>query len=144
MAETNENTTNATVTNLRPGHLYQFEVYALNKEGESIPTRTMDPIRAENPYSEGFQILYFLSGEFLFFLDAGPPSPPKDAAIVDFDHQSVTLRWTKPTDDGGRPITHYIIQKKDQFGGWFDALVTDNANCSATIDELEVGQSDQI
>jgi len=43
----------------------------------------------------------------------------------------------EPTQDGGRPITHYIIQKKDRFGGWFDALVTDDANCTATIDELE-------
>merc|ERR1712088_1167128 len=27
--------------------------------------------------------------------------------------------------------------KKDRFGGWFDALVTDDANCHAVIDELE-------
>ena len=37
----------------------------------------------------------------------------------------------------GRPISHYIIQKKDKFGGWFDALVTDDHNCVATIDDLE-------
>ena len=49
----------------------------------------------------------------------------------------MTLRWQKPSDDGGRPITHYIIQKKDRFGGWFDALVTDDNNCCAIIDELE-------
>ena len=47
------------------------------------------------------------------------------------------LRWNKPVTDGGRPITHYIIQKKDEFGGWFEALVTDDANCCATIAELE-------
>lgn len=49
----------------------------------------------------------------------------------------MTLSWSPPTNDGGRPISHYIIQKKDSFGGWFDALVTDNANCSATIEQLE-------
>ena len=49
----------------------------------------------------------------------------------------MTLRWNKPTDSGGRPITHFIIQKKDKFGGWFDALITDDDNCMATIDELE-------
>ena len=32
------------------------------------------------------------------------------AGIVDFDNKSVTLRWNKPTDTGGRPITHFIIQ----------------------------------
>ena len=56
---------------------------------------------------------------------------------MDFDNKSVTLRWEKPKNDGGRPITHYIIQKKDKFGGWFDALITDDQNCVATIDELE-------
>ena len=66
-----------------------------------------------------------------------PPSPPKEPGITDFDNQSVTLRWGKPSQDGGRPITHYVIQKKDRFGGWFDALVTDDSTCSATIDELE-------
>ena len=71
------------------------------------------------------------------FFSTDPPSPPKEPGITDFDNQSVTLRWGKPSQDGGRPITHYVIQKKDRFGGWFDALVTDDSTCSATIDELE-------
>ena len=29
------------------------------------------------------------------------------------------------------------MQKKDKFGGWFDALITDDDNCAATIEELE-------
>ena len=66
-----------------------------------------------------------------------PPGAPGEPSIVDFDNKSVTLRWAKPKDDGGRPISHYIIQKKDKFGGWFDALVTDDTNCVATIDDLE-------
>jgi len=88
-----------------------------NKEGQSEPIFTGDPILAENPYR--------------------PPSAPGEPKIVDFDNKSVTLRWDKPKQDGGRPISHYIIQKKDKFGGWFDALITDDQNCTATIDELE-------
>jgi len=110
-------TPSATATGLKPGHLYMFEISAINKEGQSEPLFTGDPILAENPYR--------------------PPSQPGEPAIVDFDNKSVTLRWAKPKDDGGRPITHYIIQKKDKFGGWFDALITDDQNCVATIDELE-------
>ena len=71
------------------------------------------------------------------FSSLEPPSEPREPGIVDFDNKSVTLRWNKPTDSGGRPITHFIIQKKDKFGGWFDALITDDDNCMATIDELE-------
>jgi len=108
---------NATAKGLKPGHLYQFEVSAINKEGQSQPVLTGDPILAENPYR--------------------PPGQPGEPSIVDFDNKSVTLRWAKPKDDGGRPISHYIIQKKDKFGGWFDALITDDSNCIATIDDLE-------
>jgi len=108
---------NATAKGLKPGHLYQFEVSAINKEGQSEPILTTDPILAENPYR--------------------PPGPPGEPKIVDFDNKSVTLRWSKPKDTGGRPISHYIIQKKDKFGGWFDALITDDDNCVATIEELE-------
>jgi len=108
---------NATAKGLKPGHLYQFEVSAINKEGQSEPLLTTDPILAENPYR--------------------PPSAPGEPKIVDFDNKSVTLRWAKPKDTGGRPISHYIIQKKDKFGGWFDALITDDDNCTATIEELE-------
>ena len=123
--------TAATVKNLKPGHLYRsglrhvmtaimvvfrFEVYAINKEGESPPVQS-EPVKAEAPYK--------------------PPSEPREPGIVDFDNKSVTLRWNKPTDTGGRPITHFIIQKKDKFGGWFDALITDDDNCSACIEELE-------
>ena len=28
-----------------------------------------------------------------------------------------------------------LLQKKDEFGGWFEALITDNDNCFATIGE---------
>jgi len=107
----------ATAKGLKPGHLYQFEVSAINKEGQSEPIFTGDPILAENPYR--------------------PPSQPGEPEITDFDNKSVTLKWAKPKDDGGRPISHYIIQKKDKFGGWFDALITDDTNCSAKIDDLE-------
>ena len=44
-------TTSTTVRNLKPGHLYRFEVYAINKEGESEPTQS-EPVKAEAPYSK--------------------------------------------------------------------------------------------
>jgi hypothetical protein len=53
----------------------------------------------------------------LSLLCVEPPSEPREPGIVDFDNKSVTLRWNRPMEDGGRPITHFIIQKKDKFGG---------------------------
>ncbi len=48
------------------------EVVAVNKEGESPPAKTRDPVVAENPYSA--------------------PGEPTDLRITDFDKKSVTLR----------------------------------------------------
>ena len=125
----------AGIQGLKPGHLYRyqlfdsrksnrhariilrFEVFAINKEGESPAAKLKDPVKAENPFTT--------------------PGVPTDVKIVDFDENSVTLRWKKPATDGGREISNYIIQKKDEFGGWFEALVTTDANCCATIAELE-------
>ena len=41
----------AEVKCLKPGHLYRFEVFAVNKEGESPAARLKDPVKAENPYT---------------------------------------------------------------------------------------------
>ena len=54
MAEPKPENTNATLKGLRPGHLYQVEVCAQNKEGVGPPLRTKDPIKAENPYGNSF------------------------------------------------------------------------------------------
>ena len=45
-------TPSATAQGLKPGHLYMFEISAINKEGQSEPLFTGDPILAENPYSK--------------------------------------------------------------------------------------------
>ena len=77
----------------------------------------------QSRYTRSFKLL-----EELLILNSfpEPPGAPGEPSIVDFDNKSVTLRWAKPKDTGGRPISHYIIQKKDKFGGWFDALITDD------------------
>ena len=124
MAEPKPENTNATLKGLRPGHLYQVEVCAQNKEGVGPPLRTKDPIKAENPYGKYFKSksLDKILGDkdqkmtlrrkpndnWILFPE--PPSPPKEPYITDFDNKSVTLRWGKPQNDGGRPISHYVVQ----------------------------------
>lgn len=47
---------------------------------------------------------------FIFILDE--PSKPKDVEVVDWDKDHADLKWTKPENDGGAPITGYIIEYK--------------------------------
>ena len=45
---------------------------------------------------------------------AGPPSKPVGPLKTkDVDRTSVTLEWQPPTDDGGSPLTGYILEKRD-------------------------------
>ena len=62
----------ATAKGLKPGHLYQFEVSAINKEGQSEPIFTGDPILAENPYREHRQnrtinVFFLKNGDEMLF-----------------------------------------------------------------------------
>ena len=96
----------APVTGLTPGKKYKFRVRAVNKEGQSEPLESSDAIEAKNPYRE--------------------PDPPLRPVIYDWDNQSVTLRWEKPNFDGGRPITHYVIEQKGKFDVDFIEVATSN------------------
>ena len=39
-----------------------------------------------------------------------------DLKIIDWDQESVDLKWKRPLDDSGSEITGYLIEKKDKSG----------------------------
>lgn len=41
------------------------------------------------------------------------PEPPQNVKIVETSEDTVTLSWEAPVDDGGRPITSYVLEKRD-------------------------------
>ncbi|CAL8090942.1 unnamed protein product [Calicophoron daubneyi] len=48
----------------------------------------------------------------------GPPASPKGPLKVsDVTADSCTLSWSAPTDDGGSPVSNYIVEKQDQATG---------------------------
>ncbi|CAD7001755.1 unnamed protein product, partial [Ceratitis capitata] len=103
---------------LTPNKKYKFRVKAVNKEGESEPLETTEPIVAKNPFD--------------------PPSPPGKAEIVDYDNKSVSLMWKRPPSDGGRPILHYIVEVKDKFSAtWSEIAKTENATPEFYVDGLK-------
>lgn len=103
---------------LTPNKKYKFRVKAINKEGESEPLETSDTILAKNPYD--------------------PPSPPSQPVIDDYDNKSVTLKWKRPPSDGGRPITHYIVEVKDKFSPtWNEVTKTEDATPECKVEGLK-------
>lgn len=41
------------------------------------------------------------------------PSKPRDFEVLSSTFSSMLLSWKEPEDDGGAPISNYIIEKKD-------------------------------
>lgn len=105
VGRTSGNDTEIDVKGLQEGHDYQFRVKAINEQGESEPLETVGSIIAKNPYDV-----------------AGKPGRPK---IDDYNERMVKLLWEAPYDDGGAPITGYIVEKKDKFSPvWAEVLTT--------------------
>lgn len=69
------------------------------------------------------------------------PSRPGKPEIVDYTNSSVNLTWTVPERDGGRPLTHYIVEIKDKLSvEWKEVFVTPDTECKAFIEGLKEGQ----
>lgn len=47
------------------------------------------------------------------------PAPPRNINASDVTKDSATISWMKPDDDGGSPISHYVVEKQeDNNGRW--------------------------
>uniref|UniRef100_A0A3Q0KKY1 non-specific serine/threonine protein kinase n=1 Tax=Schistosoma mansoni TaxID=6183 RepID=A0A3Q0KKY1_SCHMA len=68
------------------------------------------------------------------------PSPPTDVEAIDIYAESCKITWKPPVDDGGTPITDYLIERCDETGIWerVSGLVTDN---SINVKNLIKGKS---
>ncbi|XP_013109098.2 twitchin isoform X22 [Stomoxys calcitrans] len=116
--EVGPNDTSFNFKGLTPGKKYKFRVKAINKEGESDPLECDEAIVAKNPYD--------------------PPSAPGKPVIDDYDNKSVTLKWKIPPSDGGRPITHYVIEQKDKFSpAWTEVAKTEGPTPECKVENLK-------
>jgi hypothetical protein len=48
-------------------------------------------------------------------MTSGEPGKPGTPNIADYDSDFVELKWDAPENNGGSPITGYIIEKKDKY-----------------------------
>lgn len=66
-----------------------------------------------NVLTAPFLFCVILNLFLLCFLDE--PGKPGTPEIKDFDTDYVELLWNRPEEDGGSPITGYIIEKRDKY-----------------------------
>ena len=108
------------VTKLIHKKQYQFRVMAVNEIGESEPLEGTDIITAKNPFDVAEQ--------------------PGRPVVKDWGPNHVDLEWTAPLDDGGCPITGYVIQKKEKNSPfWTKAANVPGNQTKATVPDLREG-----
>lgn len=106
------------VEGLTPKKTYKLRIRAVNKLGSSEPATFAKPILAKNPWDE--------------------PSKPNNVEVVDWDVDHADLKWTKPDNDGGAPITGYVIEYKDKFSkDWVKGKEVGPDCLAATVDGLK-------
>lgn len=106
------------VSGLNPGSEYMFRVSAVNEEGESEPLTTLVGVVAKDPYTE--------------------PNKPGAPEVTDYDNESVSLKWSTPTNDGGAPVEKYIIEKKPKNQkSWEKAVEVPGDQLEAKVNGLQ-------
>ena len=83
---------NFQVTGLEEGQEYLFRVTANTAEGPSEPLVADTAIKAKNPF--------------------GPPGPPENVQLCDWDTDRFDLDWKFPKSDGGAAIQHYLVEMR--------------------------------
>lgn len=100
---------------------YKFRIRAVNKLGPSEPAMFGKPVLAKDPWDE--------------------PSKPNNVDVVDWDKDHADLTWAKPDNDGGAPITGYVIEYKDKFGTeWVKGIEVPGDALSGTVPGLRENQ----
>ena len=85
-----------TAPHLVEGNEYIFRVRAQNKMGVSTNFIESSPVVAKNPFSV--------------------PSAPSQPEITKFGKDFVQLTWSEPTNDGGKSVVGYFIEKREKKG----------------------------
>lgn len=123
-AEADAGDKEALIKNLKPDEKYKFRVRAVNKNDEVGEGGETD-------------VCYVPP-------NVKPPAETGKPEVTDFSEKHAVLKFKPPKDNGGAPVTHYIIEAKDKNMpslGWKEVAVTDTPEPTATIDGLKEGST---
>ncbi|XP_041468950.1 twitchin-like isoform X3 [Lytechinus variegatus] len=113
------------VTGLTEGKEYLFRVSAVNSVGASKPTQTDKPQLCKEP--------------------SEPPDAPDAPKVIATANGCISLEWSKPGFDGGRPITGYFLEKKETSSNrWSKATKDDINKTKHTVTGLTQGSEYQF
>ncbi len=69
------------------------------------------------------------------------PSPPRNPNVFEIQATTMKLSWNEPSDDGGSPITGYVIEMKDtERGIWTELATPDSGDLKFNVKNLKLGK----
>ena len=85
---------------------------------DSFTTLTLTNARRDDTgnYVIDFTNKYGTESATVSLVVSDVPERPHDVIATDVDSDSVTLKWQEPEDDGGKPITSYIVERSSSGG----------------------------
>ncbi|PIO53184.1 fibronectin type III domain protein, partial [Teladorsagia circumcincta] len=67
------------------------------------------------------------------------PGPPASICVNEINSDSISISWERPADDGGQPITGYLIEKKEDGRRTFHKVAHVSASkTSYVVEDLEM------
>lgn len=108
-----------TVTGLLKGNEYTFRVLAVNKYGLG-ETLESDAVKITDPYNV--------------------PTAPSSVDVIAITGDCMTLTWCKPANDGGSPISGYVIERREKTGmRWIRVNRHPVTECTIMANKLRKG-----
>jgi len=112
------------VKDLEEGKEYDFRVITVNQMGESEALQSPKPVTAKSPYTVTL-----------------PPGQPE---VTEWNERAMTIRWSPPIDDGGMPLTSYILEAKAVGGDWQLWDIIEIPTNTAKVQKLQKGTEYQF
>lgn len=106
----------AKVARLQPGQVYYARLQCCNELGNGEFSRTIETAT-----------------------QATVPSPPEEPIAHMATPNEVVLRWSAPFDNG-EPVTNFVLERNDGFGGPFEAVVYNGPLTECTVRGLQSGR----
>jgi predicted RNA-binding protein with TRAM domain len=117
-------TCEATVKGLTEGKQYRFRVRAVNRDGEGPDAEADETITAKNPFD--------------------PPGKPDRPVPLDWGTDFCELKWRPPKEDGGSPITGYIIEMR-QIGKreWKEVIKSNEKTLNGRVEAPKIQEGEE-
>ncbi|XP_013419362.1 twitchin-like [Lingula anatina] len=114
------------VPRLTEGTEYNFRVLAENAVGVSEPLELLEPVTPKSPYTV-----------------PSAPRGPLETAVV--SKSSLKLSWKPSEQDGGQPIKHYVVERRDKTRtSWVQVDKVRPEKCELVVPNLLEGNEYQF